>query len=291
MSVDIVLNKANRRYSPGDKVVGTVVFVCKGKTAHKGINLVMEGILLMEVATGVKKAFTFPKPTTLAALTLELAKPGGHLNDGKTEIPFEFTMEPLPGQQLHESFHGECINVRYTITCTCIRGFAKANLVKEIEFLTEVKTVEDYPGPSEVPFTVTGEGKAIKGETQKPQVKVTGKLTTSTCFITQPVSGEMVVESTDAPIKHIYLQLMRSETCGHSSGFFKESSEILRIEVVDGDVVANLPIMLFMILPRLSTCPTLHTAGFKIEFDLNVVVILEDTTTLTHPIPLLVVRN
>eukprot|EP01087_Luapelamoeba_hula_P007271 TRINITY_DN1773_c0_g1_i2.p2 TRINITY_DN1773_c0_g1~~TRINITY_DN1773_c0_g1_i2.p2 ORF type:complete len:189 (-),score=42.09 TRINITY_DN1773_c0_g1_i2:443-1009(-) len=139
MSVDIVLNKANRRYSPGDKVVGTVVFVCKGKTAHKGINLVMEGILLMEVATGVKKAFTFPKPTTLAALTLELAKPGGHLNDGKTEIPFEFTMEPLPGQQLHESFHGECINVRYTITCTCIRGFAKANLVKEIEFLTEVK--------------------------------------------------------------------------------------------------------------------------------------------------------
>lgn len=36
-------------------------------------------------------------------------------NDGTTELPFEFRLDPLVEKQLYETYHGVYVNVQYTI--------------------------------------------------------------------------------------------------------------------------------------------------------------------------------
>ena len=56
-----------------------------------------------------------------------------------------------------------------------------------------------------------------------PKFLIRGHLNSTSCIITQPLTGELVVESSEAAIRSIELQLVRVETCGeahpaHSSG-------------------------------------------------------------------------
>jgi len=46
--------------------------------------------------------------------------------------------------------------------------------------------------------------------------------------------------------------------------FVDAATEIQNIQVADGDVCRKLPIPIYMIFPRLFTCPTLATSNFKI---------------------------
>jgi len=292
MEMTIDLQRPSRRYVSGEVVVGEVKLECKGQMSHNGVSLTMEGTVLLEVTTGIKKAFTFPKPLLLTTYTEELAKPGSFLS-GTTTLPFQFKLEPVVGHILYETFHGNDVNVRYLVKCVCARGFARKNIENDIEFLVETKTTEEYPKPREVPFTLTlaNSTKKTKGEGDG-KVKVTGKINSATCQISQPFLGEIVVEETDYPIANISLQLMRVETCGHSTGFLKEASEVQRLDIADGDIVPRLPLMIFLIWPRLYTCPTVHSPNFKIEFELNIIVELQNEakTTLTHTLPVLLVR-
>ena len=45
---------------------------------------------------------------------------------------------------------------------------------------------------------------------------------------------------------------------------FLLATEIQNIQIADGDVCPGLPIPIFMIFPRLFTCPTLQTNNFKV---------------------------
>ena len=49
-----------------------------------------------------------------------------------------------------------------------------------------------------------------------PKFLIRGHLNTTNCVITQPLAGELVVESSAVAIKSIELQLVRVETCGQS---------------------------------------------------------------------------
>lgn len=47
-----------------------------------------------------------------------------------------------------------------------------------------------------------------------PKFLIRGHLNSTNCVITQPLMGELVVESAEAAVKSIELQLVRVETCG-----------------------------------------------------------------------------
>lgn len=47
-----------------------------------------------------------------------------------------------------------------------------------------------------------------------PKFLIRGHLNSTSCVITQPLTGELVVESSEAAIRSIELQLVRVETCG-----------------------------------------------------------------------------
>lgn len=47
-----------------------------------------------------------------------------------------------------------------------------------------------------------------------PKFLIRGHLNSTNCIITQPLTGELVVETAEAAVKSIELQLVRVETCG-----------------------------------------------------------------------------
>ncbi|XP_034511517.1 vacuolar protein sorting-associated protein 26C isoform X3 [Ailuropoda melanoleuca] len=97
-----------------------------------------------------------------------------------------------------------------------------------------------------------------------PKFLIRGHLNSTNCVITQPLTGELVVESSEAAIKSIELQLVRVETCGCAEGYARDATEIQNIQIADGDVCRSLSVPIYMVFPRLFTCPTLETTNFKV---------------------------
>lgn len=60
------------------------------------------------------------------------------------------------------------------------------------------------------------------------------------------------------------MQLVRVETCGCAEGYSRDATEIQNIQIADGNICAKLQIPIYMIFPRLFTCPTLISKNFKI---------------------------
>ena len=61
--------------------------------------------------------------------------------------------------------------------------------------------------------------------------------------------------------------------------------------VGDGDVCRNIVIPMYMIFPRLFTCPTMKTKTFTVEFEVNLVILFSDGHLLTENFPLRLVRT
>jgi len=231
------------------------------------------------------------KPIQLLNYSIELAKPG-KFEDGETEIPFEFTLESLTGQQIYETYHGVFVNIQYMIKADVPRPLLAKNLTKTLEFIVEVKN-STPPKPTPIKFTITPEAlENVKKSSLKniPKFRIEGKLESALCNINKPFLGELTLEEADATIKSVELQLVRVETCGCADGYAKEATEIQNIQIADGDLPRGIPLPIFMVFPRLFTCPTLATRTFKVEFEINLVVMLVDGHLITENFPLRLVR-
>ncbi|XP_044538059.1 vacuolar protein sorting-associated protein 26C-like isoform X3 [Gracilinanus agilis] len=145
--------------------------------------------------------------------------------------------------------------------------------------------------PSPVDFTITPETlQNVKERASLPKFLIIGHLNSTNCVITQPLTGEPVVEYSEAAIKNIELQLVRVETCGCVEGYARDATEIQNIQFADGDVCRSLSVPIYTIFPGLFTCPTLETTNFKVEFEVNIVVLLHDDHLITENFPLKLCR-
>jgi len=295
MSVEIRLKKVDRIYRPQEKVEGFVVVNTKGKLTHNGIKLVLEGNVSLQLSAksvGLFEAFyNSVKPIQLIFYSIDLVKPG-KFEDGETEIPFEFKLEPLTGQTLYETYHGVFVNIQYLLKVDMARPLLAKNIQKTLEFIVEVQN-SSAPKATPVKFEITPESlENVKKSSLKniPKFSITGALDSALCNINKPFTGELKLEESEAIIKSIELQLVRVETCGCADGYAKEATEIQNIQISDGDVCRGIPIPIFMVFPRLFTCPTLATRTFKIEFEINLVVMLVDGHLITENFPIRLVR-
>eukprot|EP01116_Phalansterium_solitarium_P005093 TRINITY_DN16407_c0_g1_i1.p1 TRINITY_DN16407_c0_g1~~TRINITY_DN16407_c0_g1_i1.p1 ORF type:complete len:306 (-),score=120.34 TRINITY_DN16407_c0_g1_i1:106-1023(-) len=295
MSLDIRLKRFDRIYSPGETVAGVVVVSTKGRMAHNGLKIVMEGnvgLQLSAKSVGLFEAFyNSVKPVQMLFFSVELSK-GGKFEDGDTEIPFEFKLEPLPGQTLYETYHGVFVNIQYLIRVDMQRPMLAKNLQKTLEFIIEIKNPEK-PALTPTPFTITPDSLENVKKTSIPNIpkfKIEGKLDSAVCNINRPLTGQLTLLESVATIKSIELQLVRVETCGCADGYAKEATEIQNIQIADGDVTRNTAIPIFMVFPRLFTCPTLAAKTFKIEFEINLVVMLQDGHLITENFPIKLFR-
>jgi len=295
MSVEIKLKRMDRIYKPGELVAGCIVVVSKGPLSHTGISLLMEGSVQLQLSAksvGLFEAFyNSIKPIQLLHYSVGIAD-SGKLPDGTTELPFEFPLEPLPGQQLYDTYHGVFVNIQYNLRCDLKRGILAKDMQKSLEFIVEVPT----PGTvgNSLPFTITPESleNVKKQSTRKtiPHFKLTGRLNSAVCKLDDPFLGEVVLQESDAIVKSIELQLVRVETCGCADGYAKEATEIQNIQIAEGDVCRNFPLPIYMVFPRLFTCGTVAARTFKIEFEVNLVVMLEDGHLITENFPVKLFR-
>uniref|UniRef100_A0A8C4QCM6 VPS26 endosomal protein sorting factor C n=1 Tax=Eptatretus burgeri TaxID=7764 RepID=A0A8C4QCM6_EPTBU len=276
LCLDIRLKRASKVYSRGEILAGVVVVQCKETVQHQGISLTMDGSVMLQLSSktiGVFEAFyNSAKPITLVNCSAEVCKPG-RLPLGRTEIPFEFPIEPQGSQ-------------KYVLRCDMKRSLLNKDLQKTCEFIIHIPVC--FPSR----FLISPESlQNVPENVEVPVLRARGELSATQCSLGCPLTGWLTLERCDLPLRSIELQLIRVETCGCAEGYGKELSEVQRVQVVDGEVCRGLPILLHMHLPRLFTCSTLNTSTFKIEFELNIIIVLKDDHMITENFPLKLVRN
>uniref|UniRef100_A0A3P8WTU1 VPS26 endosomal protein sorting factor C n=1 Tax=Cynoglossus semilaevis TaxID=244447 RepID=A0A3P8WTU1_CYNSE len=155
--------------------------------------------------------------------------------------------------------------ISYTLRCDMRRPLLAKDLSRNCEFIIHCQPQKTKVAPTPVNFTITPDTlENIKERGSLPKFLIRGHLDATNCVISQPLTGEVVVENSDIPIKSIELQLVRVETCGCAEGYARDATEIQNIQIAEGDVCHGLSIPIYMVFPRLFTCPTLETTNFKI---------------------------
>ncbi|XP_028415571.1 Down syndrome critical region protein 3-like isoform X1 [Dendronephthya gigantea] len=295
-TLDIKVKRANKIYHAEEKVQGVIIVQSKTDLSHNGISLVMDGIVNLQLSAksvGVFEAFyNSIKPITLVNQTVEIQK-AGKLPAGKTELPFEIPLTGKMNKQLYETYHGVFVNIQYSLRCEMKRPMLSKDLMATCEFIVEY-TKSNSPkqaAAKQLEFKITPDSlENVKVKTKVPSFLIKGKLDSTSCCITKPFTGEVTVVNSELPIKSIELQLVRVETCGCAEGYSKDATEIQNIQVGEGNVCTKLPLPIYMVFPRLFTCPSLATPNFKVEFEVNVVVVFNDDYLITENFPITLTR-
>ncbi|XP_067849410.1 vacuolar protein sorting-associated protein 26C [Heptranchias perlo] len=292
--VDVKLKRANKVYREGETLSGVVILSSKETIQHQGITLTMDGAVNLQLSAksvGVFEAFyNSVKPIQLINNNIEVAK-AGKLPSGRTEVPFEFPLKVKGSKVLYETYHGVFVNIQYTLRCDMRRPLLAKDLTKSCEFIVHSLPQKGRLTASPVDFSITPESlQNVRERTSLPRFTIRGRLDSTNCVLTQPLTGELVVENSDMPIKSIELQLVRVETCGCAEGYARDATEIQNIQIADGNICQGLAIPIYMVFPRLFTCPTLETTNFKVEFEVNIVVVLQDDHLITENFPLKIYR-
>ncbi|KAK2583883.1 hypothetical protein KPH14_001157 [Odynerus spinipes] len=270
INIDIKLKRASKIYREGEIVAGLILLQTNSDIKHDGIFLTMEGSVNLQLSSknvGIFDAFyNSVKPIQLVQYTLDVSPPGKIPSSRiPFEIPFELPLKPRGKKPLYETYHGVFVNIQYLIRCDIKRNFLAKDVSKSLEFIVEDK------------FSA------------KPD-KEHRRLDSLYCKLSDPLKGEVVIEHCEAVIKSIELQLVRVETCGCAEGYSRDATEIQNIQIGEGNVCTNLPIPIYMIFPRLFTCPTLSTSNFKVEFEVNLIIIFEDDYLVTENFPIILSR-
>jgi len=293
-SIDLRLTRVDRVYRPGEAVEGDVVISAKGGWSHQGVKLAVSGQIKLQVSSrsvGVFDTLTNLKPLVQLEEEVEVCG-AGKVPDGVTTLPFSFK---LPKEGLRESYHGVYINVTYTIDCDVERGVMKKALHRDTEFILEVPGAPSSDN-SPHPFSITPDkldNVRDSARSSIPKFKISGRLFGKVWPLSQPLTGEVMVEESEAPVKAIELQLVRVESVSHpeTSNVVREATEIQSIQIADGDISRDLAIPLYMIFPRIFTCPTLAVGSFRVEFEVNLIVEFDDGYMITERFPIELYRG
>ncbi|CAH1994885.1 unnamed protein product [Acanthoscelides obtectus] len=299
-TLDIRLKRADKIYHENENVSGVIIISSNSDFKHEGITLTMEGSVNLQISSktvGIIEAFyNSVKPIQLVSVSCEVSGPG-RLPSGVTQIPFEIPLRAKPNRVLYETYHGVYVNINYGIRCDIKRSFLSKDLQKMQQFLVQYK-----PGFNATPQLPLRENRKpvsfeispstlSTGASGAPDFLLRGHLDTVCCNITKPLKGKVIFLKCAVPIRSLELQLARVETCGCAEGYAREATEIQNIQIGDGDVPLNIPIPIYMVFPRLFTCPTLITTNFKIEFEINIVIIFQDDHLITNNFPIVLVRE
>jgi hypothetical protein len=290
-SIEIKLNRTDRVYNPGEIVEGVCYLNCFKGWSHNGLCLVADGIVHMHSPeAGATLSLEGSEKMVLFQYDTELI-PKGSLPHGTVELPFRF--ELTSRNNLVESYHGVYVSVIYNIGITCDRGMMKKTLKKDMEFILEIPS-GSVPEPTPKEFHISPaslENIDARILRKIPDFLITGKMHRLNCNINQPFTGEVTVEMSVATINSLELQLVRVESTNLRGAFVKEASEVQVIQIGEGNTCRGLTVPIYMVFPRLFSCPTVVDRNYKIEFEVNLRIIFGDGHCITENFPLKIVRD
>ena len=282
-SLEIQLKRADKIYRPNERLEGVVVVHAKNGWTTKAITMVVEGMIHLSTSgrvglgLGTDTASSSGQSYSLVKQEIEITS-SGKFAEGITEIPFDLILTGRAGQALLETYHGVYISVVYMMKVTCDRGMMKKALYKELELSVEVSTGNtaiSSPAKFEItPQNLENVNSSVLATI--PRFFISGILHRSTCPINLPFTGEVTVVNCAATIRSVELQLVRVETIVIEGQPMREATEIQNIQIGDGNIFRGLPVPMHMVFPRLFSCPTVISQLFKIEFEVNLIVVFGD---------------
>jgi hypothetical protein len=126
---------------------------------------------------------------------------------------------------------------------------------------TATLLVDALPSKSSVPFA---------------DFEIVGAMDTR-CDMRKPVRGYVQVERAACPIEQIVIQVIRVETVPWTQDeMIHEEAEVVKCQVVDGNIPVGLAVPCQLLLPRLFTAPSVTLPEFSIAFEMNLIVEFAD---------------
>ncbi|KAL2944616.1 Down syndrome critical region protein 3-like protein [Bienertia sinuspersici] len=293
MSVEIKLSRSNRIYRPDESIDGKIITNFSSPISHYGVRLIVNGSVNLQVRGGsagvVESVVGVLKPISIVKKSVEI-RPSGKIGSGTTEIPFSLTLRP-PGEsksgKFYETFHGEDISIQYLLTVDVARGYLHKSLSATLEFIVESEKVDllELPiSPELVLFYITQDTQKhpLLSEIKSGGFRVSGRIPTQ-CSLSCALRGELTVEASATPIQSIDIHLLRVEAILVGDRIVSETSLIQTTQIADGDVCRGLALPIYVLLPRLLTCPTVLAGPFSIEFKVSIVISFQSELSKQHP--------
>ncbi|KAH9763421.1 vacuolar protein sorting-associated protein 26 [Citrus sinensis] len=291
-TVEIKLSRSNRIYRPSEPLQGKIVIKSSSSIFHYGIHLTVNGSANLQVRGGsagvVESLYGVIKPIKILKKSQEI-RTSGRIGSGTTEVPFSMNLKQHGEENLerfYETFHGADINIQYLVTVDIMRGYLHKSLSATVEFIVETDKadlLERPVSPEMVVFYITQDTQRhpLLPELKSGGFKVTGKMSTQ-CSLLDPITGELTVEASSVPIHSIDIHLLRMESILLGEKIISETSLIQTTQVADGDVCRNMTLPIYVILPRLLTCPTVLAGPFSVEFKVSVVISFRSELSKLH---------
>uniref|UniRef100_A0A9I9CDT4 Down syndrome critical region protein 3 homolog n=1 Tax=Cucumis melo TaxID=3656 RepID=A0A9I9CDT4_CUCME len=290
--VELKLSRTNRIYRPCEHLQGQIIVNSRSSISHSGIRIALNGSVNLQVRGGsagvIESVYGVIKPILIVNRSI-LVRPSGKLASGTNEIPFSVILRQ-PSENLgkfYETFHGTDINIQYLVTVDISRGYLHKSLSATMEFIVESDTADflERPLSSEmVIFYITQDTQRhpLLPELRSGGFRVTGKMSTL-CSLSDPITGELIVETSAVLINSIDIHLCRVESVILGERIITETSVIQTTQIADGDVCRNITLPIYVILPRLLTCPTVFAGPFSIEFKVYIVITFQSELSKLHP--------
>ncbi|XP_050220528.1 uncharacterized protein LOC126670751 [Mercurialis annua] len=291
-SIDIKLSRSNRIYRPSDSLKGKIIIKSASSLSHYGIRLSLNGSVNLQVRGGsagvIESIYGAIKPIPIVNKSFEI-RSSGKIGPGTTEIPFSAIVKK-PGEEnlekFYETFHGTNVSIQYLLTVDILRGYLHKSLSTTMEFIVESDKV-DLPerpvSPEMAIFYITQDTQRhpLLPELKSGGFRVTGRVSTQ-CSLLDTISGELTVERSAVSISSIDIHLLRVESILHGDKIVTETSLIQTTQITDGDVCRNMTLPIYVILPRLLTCPTVLAGPFSIEFKLSIMITFQSELSKLH---------
>ncbi|XP_042495360.1 vacuolar protein sorting-associated protein 26C-like isoform X2 [Macadamia integrifolia] len=268
MSIELKLSRSNRIYRPSELLEGKIITNFPSPIYHQGIRLNATGTVNMQVRGGtagvIDSFYGVVKPISIMNKSVEV-RSSGKLGSGTNEIPFSMTLRQQGkdnSELFYETFHGANISIQYLITVDINRGYLHKSLSATMEFIIESEKgnlLEAPVSPEMVIFYITQDTQKhpLLPELRSGGFRISGKISTQ-CSLLCPINGELTVEASAVPIRSIDIHLLRVESVLAGEKILIETSVIQTTQIADGDVCRNMTLPIYVILPRLLTCPTVY---------------------------------
>uniref|UniRef100_A0A3Q7FU18 Vacuolar protein sorting-associated protein 26C n=1 Tax=Solanum lycopersicum TaxID=4081 RepID=A0A3Q7FU18_SOLLC len=292
MSVEIKLSRSNRIYRPNEPVEGKIVTKLSSSISHQGIRLKVNASVNLQVRGGsagvIESFYGVIKPITILNKTVEVLK-SGRISSGSTEIPFSFWLKDpgeKPLEKFYETYHGGDVSIQYLVSVDISRGYLHKSLSATMEFIieSEKENLPEKPiSPEMVIFYMTQDTQrhSLLPELKSGGFRVSGKMCTL-CSLSDPIEGELTIESSAVPILSIDVHLLRLESILVGEKIATESSLIQTTQIADGDICRGMTLPIYIILPRLLTCPSIFAGPFSIEFKVTLVITFQSEQSKVH---------
>jgi len=298
--LEIKLDRSDRVYHPNDIIRGVVVVHANKGWSHSGVVLEAAGEIHTLVTRSGIVGTSEKSETSLVFKQIDELVPAGTMAGGSHELPFEFQLIGSErGGEILESYHGVYISVIYSVSVSCDRGMLKKSLKKEVEFIVEINnagnTADTDGGLAE--FNITPTTLNIMDRVQLesiPDFKISGKMHRTLCDINSPFTGELNIELSIAQVRSIELQLARIESVSgpkNNGAVHQDASEVQKIQIGEGNVCRDVVVPIYMVFPRLYSCPTYKCSMFKIEFEINLIIVFDDGHVVTENFPINIFRG